>query len=453
MDAKDRRIQELELIVAAQARRIDELLARIDELERRLALNSSNSSKPPSSDGLRKKGKNRSLREVDGNKFGGQIGHKGDTLKQTDNPDISIYYDVEKCSACGRPLTDTPAITIIEKQEVDVVVKKVVTAHKASVKVCCCGKKNIAAMPEHVKAPVQYGANVRAMGVYLTNQFVAKSRIADIFRDLFQLPISDTALMAFDEECAERLAPFDTAVLESIKKADVKNLDETGMRIANKTQWVHVASTELLTHYRINQKRGSLLQGFVGTVIHDHWKPYFTLKNAQHGLCNAHHLRELKALIEIEKESWAKDMYDLLKESSRLINPPPETQRTISDKYDQIVAAGIEYHNSLGKLKLDSCKKRAGHNLLVRLRDFKTETLRFLYEAEVPFTNNLAERDLRMIKVKQKVSGSFRTEHGANAFAVNRSFISTVQKQNKNIFQYLGNIFNGTFNLNALVNA
>lgn len=451
MDAKDRRIQELELIIVAQAKRIDELLVRIDELERRLALNSSNSSKPPSSDGLRRKSKSNSLRVIDSNKFGGQIGHKGNTLKQTDNPDIVHEYDVDRCSSCGCSLAGEPATEIVEKQEIDVVVKKLVIAHKALVKVCSCGKKNTAVMPEHMKAPVQYGANVRAMGVYLTNQFIAKDRISNIFQDLFQLPISDTTLIGFDEECAEKLAPFNATVLEAIKKSAVKHLDETGIRVANKTQWTHVISTALLTHYRIDPKRGNLLTGIIGKIVHDHWKPYFTLDDVLHVLCNAHHLRELKALIEVDKETWAQDMYTLLKEASYLDFPSSIQQLEISNKYDQITAAGLEYHNGLEKFKVNSRKRRPGHNLLLRLRDFKVETLRFLYDPSIPFTNNLAERDLRMMKLKQKISGCFRTEHGAHSFAIIRSFISTVQKQCKNIFQYLSDLFNNQFDLHSLL--
>jgi len=311
MDQKDKRIHELEQLVK-------ELLARIEELERRLALNSNNSSKPPSSDGLRKSSKNRSLREIDNKKFGGQVGHKGKTLNKTDSPDVTIQYDAEICNACGSSLSNIPVIETIDRQEVDVVIKKLVTEHKASIKVCCCGRKNVGIMPECMKAPVQYGANVRAMCVYFTNQFIAKDRISDIFCNLFQLPISDTALMAFDEECANKLTLFNEVVLDAIKNAAVKHVDETGMRIAKKTEWVHVISTALLTHYRINSKRGHLLRGIIGKLVHDHWKPYFTLENVIHVLCNAHHLRELKALIEIDKEHWAQDMYDLLKGASCL---------------------------------------------------------------------------------------------------------------------------------------
>lgn len=451
MDIKDRRIQELERENAELKAQIAILMARIEELERRLALNSSNSSKPPSSDGLRKKSKNRSLRETESKKFGGQIGHKGDTLKQIDNPDIIIEYAPEKCSACGDLLKDISTAYVVERQEVDIVVEKCVTAHKSSVKLCRCGKKNTGIFPKNIKTPVQYAANVRAMGIYLTNQFVSKERISDIFRDLFQLPISDTTLMSFDEELAEKLTPFNEAVLDAIKKADIKHLDETGMRITKKTQWVHVISTALLTHYRIDPKRGSLLNGIIGKMIHDHWKPYFTIKDVIHALCNAHHLRELKALIEIDTELWAQDMYDLLKDASRLSDPPPEKQQAISDKYDQIVSAGLKYHEELGQFKPNSRKKRPGHNLLIRFRGFKRETLLFLYDADVPFTNNLAERDLRMIKLKQKISGSFRTEHGAHAFAAIRSFVSTVQKQDKNIFKYISDVFDGTFDLKTLV--
>jgi transposase len=259
--------------------------------------------------------------------------------------------------------------------------------------------------------------------------------------------------MKFDEECAEKLSSFNHAALETLKLSAIKHLDESGIRIAGKTEWIHVISNALITHYRIDAKRGALLRDIVGTVIHDHWKPYFTLKNVLHALCNAHHLRELKALIGIEKESWAQDMSDLLKHASTIEKPTIEQQQAISEKYDQIVTTGLTYHLSLEQLKVNSRKKRVGHNLLIRLRDFKTETLRFLYDPDVPFTNNLAERDIRPIKVKQKVSGGFRTREGAEIFAAIRSFISTVRKQSKNMFQYLCNVFNDCFDLNSLIPA
>jgi transposase len=450
MDAKDRRIAELERENDELKETIKSLLARIEELERRLALNSNNSSKPPSSDGLRKQSKNRSLRETGNKKFGGQVGHVGDTLKQVENPDIVKEYDSTTCAACGDSLAESPVEEVIEKQEVDVVIKKQIIAHKASIRVCKCGTKNTH-MPKHMKAPVQYSANIRAIGVYLGQQFIPKDRTSDVFRDIFGVEISDTTLMKFDEECAEKLIHFNKAALEAIKKATVKYMDESGIRIMKKTEWVHVISTALLTHYRIDPKRGSLLEGIIGKIIHDHWKPYFTLEDVLHALCNAHHLRELKALIEIEKEVWAKEMFELLKNTSRLENPTAEQQQAISDQYDQIVVKGLAHHVGLGQLKPNSTKKRVGHNLLIRLRDFKTETLRFLYDSEIPFTNNLAERDIRLVKLKQKVSGGFRTHLGAEIFVAIRSLVSTVQKQGKSIFQYLIDIFNDCFDLHSLI--
>jgi len=450
MDAKDRRIADLERENAELKETIKKLLARIEELERRVALNSNNSSKPPSSDGLRKQTKHRSLREPGNKKFGGQIGHEGDTLKQIENPDVVKEYAIATCTACGDSLEGASVEEVIEKQEVDVVIKKQIIAHKASVRVCKCGTKN-SAMPKHLKAPMQYSAKVRAIGVYLGQQFIPKDRTSDVFRDLFDIEISDTTLIKFDEECAEKLVPFNEAALEAIKRAAVKHLDESGMRIMKKTEWVHVISTALITHYRIDPKRGSLLEGIIGKIIHDHWKPYFTLEDVLHALCNAHHLRELKALIEIEKEAWAKEMFELLKNASRLESPTAEQQQAVSDQYDQIVAQGLVYHVSLGQLKPNSTKKRVGHNLLIRLHDFKAETLRFLYDSEVPFTNNLAERDIRLVKLKQKVSGGFRTHIGAEIFVAIRSLVSTVQKQGKSIFQYLIDIFNDCFDLNTLI--
>ncbi|HLJ31960.1 MAG TPA: IS66 family transposase [Candidatus Babeliales bacterium] len=451
MDKKDLRIQELERENAELKKTITKLLARIEELERRLGLNSGNSSKPPSSDGLRKASKTRSLRDSNSNKFGGQVGHKGNTLNQTDNPDATINYDPIACSACGCSLENVVETGVIEKQEVDIVLKKQVTAHKASIKICSCGKKSTGIMPEHIKAPVQFSANIRAISVYLTNQFISKSRIANLFQDLFGVTITDTTLMLFDEECAQKLTLFNDVVLDAIKKAAIKYADETGMRVAGKNEWVHLISTTLLTHYRLDEKRGSLLQGIVGKIVHDHWKPYFTLDEVIHVLCNAHHLRELRALIELDKEVWAQHMYDLLKNASKLVNPLPAQQQNISEQYDQIIEEGLKYHESLGQFKAGSRKKRPGHNLLIRLRDFKTETLRFLYDDEVPFTNNAAERDLRMVKLKQKVSGSFRKRSGAKVFLAIRSFVSTIQKQGKNILEYIKDVFNDTFDISSLV--
>lgn len=443
MDKKDLRIKELEL-------QVKKLLEKIAELERKLNSNSTNSSKPPSSDGLRKATRTKSLRDSNSNKFGGQIGHKGNTLRQTDNPDIVKNYDPINCSACGNSLENNAIQETIERQEIDIIIKKQIIAHKATVKICNCGNSNTGNMPEHMKSPVQFSNNVKAIAVYLTNQFISKSRIEKMFFDIFGVNISDTTLMKFDTECAEKLIPFYESLALAVKNASIKHADETGIRIMGKTNWLHVLCNELLTYYRVHEKRGNMLDGITGTLVHDHWKPYFTMKIV-HALCNAHHLRELKSFIEIEKELWAKELFDLLKTASQIQESSPEQQATISKKYDTILADGLKYHKSIAPLKENSIKKRPGHNLLLRLRDFKDDVLRFLYDKDVPFTNNLAERDLRMMKLRQKVSGSFRTFNGAETFAIIRSFVSTSSKQTQNIFQALFGVFNNAFDLSSLV--
>jgi transposase len=237
-----------------------------------------------------------------------------------------------------------------------------------------------------------------------------------------------------------------------VAKAAVRNLDETGFRISSKTQWLHTASTVALTHYRVSEKRGAVLTSLQGGVIvHDHFKPYFSLKDVAHALCNAHHLRELKALIDIEKEPWAKKMSRLLVTAARAVRRAAEqgqsvvaerASRRIVAVYDAIVLRGLAFHEqqpALGRRPGARGKsaRRPGHNLLVRLRDFKTEVLRFLFDFAVPFTNNQAEQDIRMMKVKMKISGGFRTQSGAETFATIRSVLSTARKQGWNLLTAL----------------
>ena len=240
-----------------------------------------------------------------------------------------------------------------------------------------------------------------------------------------------------------------------MKAAPVKHLDETGFRVGGRTQWLHIAATALLTFYRVSAKRGSLLAGVTGIVVHDHWKPYFTMPGVLHALCNAHHLRELQALIEIEKEAWARQMQSLLRRACHAANLERERDSPLRPSlierfrrcYDAITAEGIAFHEaqpplapapSKGGAKRRGRKpRRIGHNLILRLHTRKEDTLRFLTDLAVPFTNNQAEQDGRMAKLKQKISGGFRSEQGAHDFAVVRSFISTAKKQGWNVIQAL----------------
>ncbi len=298
------RIAELEKVVQQQA-------ARIAELEKRLNKNSSNSSKPPSSDGLGKPPRTTSLRENGKRNSGGQIGHKGETLKQVASPDIVKKHVVFTCPDCRCSLRSTPVISIVKRQVFDIPPPKIeVTEHQAEVKYCeCCDKTITAVFPAGVLAPVQYGEVIRSWSVYYQYQhFIPEDRLQQLFSDLYGIQLATATLTGYNRIAFDTLASFEASVLSAVKAAVVKNLDETGFRVAGKTQWLHVASTKTATYYHVSPKRKSLLDGLSGTVIHDHWKSYYNLEGVEHALCNQHHLRELKAIIEHDKEPWAQAM-------------------------------------------------------------------------------------------------------------------------------------------------
>jgi transposase len=277
---------------------------------------------------------------------------------------------------------------------------------------------------------------VKSLATYLSVQhFIPEDRLQQLFGDVFNLQLATATLARINAEVAGKLQLADEERLAMLKTAAIKHQDETGFRIAGKTEWLHVISNESATHYRVSAKRGNLLEGVSGITVHDHWKPYFTMQgDVQHGLCNAHHLRELRALVEIEKEPWAGKMCKLLRLLSRLKSPEPQLIWRAQQLYDTIVAQGLRFHEQQPRLSSRKNKRRTGHNLLLRLLARKDETLRFLTDPAVPFTNNRAEQDVRMMKVKQKISGGFRTKKGAEIFCTIRGFISTLRKQNLPLF-------------------
>ena len=270
-----------------------------------------------------------------------------------------------------------------------------------------------------------------------------------LMADLFGVNLATATIARISQDYAARCQSFVDTLREQVAKARVKHMDETGFRVGGKTQWLHIASTILLTFYRVSSKRGSLMQSVSGIVVHDHWKPYYTLSGVLHALCNAHHLRELKALVEIEKEDWARRMQRLLRVACHVTNLAREADvplkssliALIERRYDAIIAAGTAFHEAqppLGKPgKRGRQPRRVGHNLLLRLLTRKQDVLRFLTDPTVPFTNNLAEQDGRMMKVQQKVSGGFRSEHGAEDFATIRSVLSTARKQGWSLLETL----------------
>jgi transposase len=263
--------------------------------------------------------------------------------------------------------------------------------------------------------------------------------------------IAAQATLIVSRDCAARFGDFVATLRDNVASATVKHMDETGFRMSGKTQWLHVASTLWLTFYRVSARRGSLLDNVAGVVVHDHWKPYYTLKNVLHALCNAHHLRELQALVEIEKEDWAQKMRHFLRRACHASNLaheqgvalPPRFIALVERCYDAILAEGFAFHQappalvSTARKRLGRKPRRVGHNLLLRLQSRKPDVLRFLSDPAVPFTNNLAERDGRMMKLRQKISGGFRSDQGAEDFSVIRSVISTARKQGWDVLQAL----------------
>ena len=396
---------------------------RIAELERSAALDSTTSSKPPASNGLGKKSgtqrRTRSQRGKSGRPSGGQPGHKGTTLARTESPDHVVDHDPSACSGCGAPLSDADRHRApVCRQVFDVPEPRPleVTEHRAHRCLCgACATVTGAVFPDGVTAPVQYGPRITAMG----------------------------------QRTARRFEPFLAHVADVIRTAvPVKHLDETGLRIAARTRWLHVLCTPFLTVLRIGAGRGDVEKDLEGILIHDDYAAYFTLKGVRHGACNAHHLRELQALIDIEKEDWAKSMQRLLERAHRATRFSRENGRDvpaslvarISRAWARILDHAIAFHEAQPPLrtgKRGRKKRRIGHNLALRLRKHKEGCLRFLTDPRTPFTNNEAERDLRMAKLRQKISGGFRSERDAYNFARMRAAIATARKQRWNVLQTL----------------
>ena len=471
--------EELVALVKAQAAemaalkaQVAELVALVAELQRRLGLNSSNSSKPPSSDGLKKPARTGSLRSPSDRKPGGQKGHKGDTLRQVAQPDHIVDHHPAVCSHCGAALTPAMAQGYVARQVFDLPEPQslVVTAHHAHACRCThCAHVTQAAFPEGVNAPAQYGKRIAAFVVYLLHfQMLPEDRLATLMADLFGVRLCAATIANISRACARHVGGFAHMVRDLVAGAPVKHMDETGFRIAGKMQWLHVSCTALLAFFHVCAKRSGLLSQkvtVVGTIVHDHWHPYYTMKGVLHALCNAHHLRELKALIEIEKEDWARRMQILLRRACHATNlararGSPVNPRLIAlfeRRYDAVTRQGLVFHEGLPPLESAASRKsskrrgrqprRTGHNLLIRLTSRKEDVLRFLHDPTVPFTNNEAERDVRMMKLRQKISGGFRSPEGAIDFATIRSFLATARKQGWNIINAL------TSDQNALTQA
>ena len=442
-----------------QLKVIAALEQRIDALERQAALNSKTSSRPPSSDGLKKppaQKRTQSLRDKSDRKTGGQPGHKGETLRQSATPEHVINHYPEICDACGAVLLARMAEKAVVRQVVDLPAPPPPEVTEHRVHQCRCGQCDAVTrgvFPEGVSGPVQYGSRVAGIASYLqTYHCIPQERLSLVLSDLFGLSAVSATLARLIGRTADRLQPFAKVVCEGLSgpQVAVKHLDETGLRVAGKTQWLHVICSPLLSHFRVSPRRGDLLTGVCGLVVH--WAPYFKMEGVQHVLCNAHHLRELQALIVIEKEPWATEMKAFLLEVKTLadtrtddITVDGDVMRDLLQRYDEILTQAMDFHAAQPPLQTISNagirrgrpKRRTGHNLALRLQKRKAEVIRFLTEPNVPFTNNEAERDLRMGKVRQKVSGCFRVVRGGEIFCTLRTVTCTARKQGWSVIETL----------------
>jgi transposase len=439
----------IELILAFQER-VAQLEQRLQALEGRLAQNSSNSHQPPSSDGLKKpRAKSRSLRTRSGRKPGAQPGHPGQTLQRVQTPDHTQVHKLSVCPQCSKGgLNRQPVLDYQSRQVFDLPPRPLeVTEHRAEIKSCPhCGAQVRAQFPSGVRAPVQYGPRFQSLMVYLNQQqLLPYDRLARLCEDLFGQPLSAGTLVAANERVFAQLEPFAQVLVKQVPQAPVVHLDESGLRVGGTLHWLHVASTAELTFYGVHPKRGTEAMdalGIIGAcrqwVVHDHWKPYFSYGECWHALCNEHLLRELKFLWEEQREVWARQLSDLLLALHRRRQqhgPFGERQfKRALKKYRTVVRRGRYRHPRLTSGQGHRAQSKAA-NLLDRLEDFDWSILAFLWDQRVPFTNNQGEQDIRMIKVRQKISGCFRTLHGAHVFCRIRSYLSTCRKQGHNLWE------------------
>ncbi|MGO9891856.1 MAG: IS66 family transposase [Solirubrobacteraceae bacterium] len=441
---------ELEALVAQQARRIAELEALVAELRARLDQNSRNSSKPPSSDGYAKPPaeRKRSLRRRSGRKPGGQPGQAGHHLERREDPDRAVLHRVERCECCGRDLSEAPIVESQSRQVFDLPEMPALECveHWIQKRRCDCGHATSSTFPEGVTAPACYGPRIRALGIYLVSyQHLPYERAAEILTEWANAPISVGTLQAFVAQGAEGLQEFLREIRSQLGAAEVAHFDETGGRMEGRLGWIHSASTDTRTLLVAHRKRGvaamfdaGVLPSFRGVAVHDGWAPYRNFTEAKHALCGAHHLRELTAAHE-QGQPWALGMSCLLLDTKDAVDRakaagrkrlPSTALAELHASYRAVIELGYEENRGLAAQGDGPQPKRTkAQNLLLRLDEREPEVLRFAHDFRVPFDNNLSERDLRMIKLQQKISGCWRTRQGAERFLAIRSYLSSARKQ------------------------
>jgi transposase len=459
-----------EAVVALVEQLQAQLLAltdRVAVLEARAAKDSHNSQQPPASDGLGRR--TRSLRQKSGKKPGGQPGHPGSTLRWSEDPDRIVVHAPGCCAQCGTPLAEGTERGGERRQVVDLPALRLeVTEHRALQRVCPhCQATTQAPFPPPVTQPLQYGPGIRALAVYLTQyQLLPWERASELLADLFGQAPGEGSLATFLAACFARLEPLEAAIRAAIRAAPVVQMDETGARIAGKTRWLHYAGTPTLALYTWPGKRGregieavGVLPEFAGTRVHDAWAPYLSYPGA-YALCNAHLLRELTFVAEQTQQQWASELADLLRALNAAVAQaraagqtalPATVRQAFESRYRELVAAGLAQNPAPASTgKRGRPKQSPAKNLLDRLATHREAVLAFLHDFAIPFDNNLAERDLRMMKVQQKISGGFRTPVGASHFCRIRGFIVTLRKNGCHVLTGLRDVFAGSPSLPAL---
>ena len=451
-------------LVTKLLERLSTLESRVEDLEGRISKTSRNSSKPPSGDGFGKRTK--SLRIKSKKPSGGQPDHQGSTLEWCNEVDEVEVHPVDACSECGASLSGVPVEEVLSRQVFDIPpIELRVTEHHVEVK-CCpdCGVQSQGTFPAHVSNVVQYGPRLKGIMVYLMEgQLLPAQRTCEVLNDLLGVKVSEGTLYNTKAQCFEHLAPIEQDIQQTLFKSTVAHFDETGMRVNGRLWWLHVACTSGLTYYFVHPKRGqaamdemAILPDFAGKAIHDGWKSYAGY-DCEHFLCNAHHLRELQFILERHGQWWAYHLSLLLTtilgqvqsaKAQGQTGLAPEQRHAFEARYAAILEQGFEV-NPMPIPLPDAPKKRGRpkrsppRNLLERLCSQQAAVLGFMNDFEVPFDNNQAERDLRMMKLNQKISGCFRSDDGAKMFCRIRGYLSTLRKQDRNLLNALIGLFSG----------
>jgi len=434
--------------IAQMQQQLKLLSEQVQALQEQLKKDSHNSHLPPSSDRFHRQPK--SLRQKSGKKAGGQPGHPGTTLMLSATPDRVIVHAVEQCVHCQRDLRAIESLQVERRQVIDLPPKRVLVIEHQAQQKCCPGCQQIssAPFPENVSAPGKSGAAFGAVGVYLVQQqLLPYERACEVMQDLLGPTMSEGTLQTLVQRCAECLSPVEEQIKAALSQADVLHQDETGLYVAGKRHWMHVSATEQLTHYAVHAKRGhealdaiGILADFHGVSVHDGWQSYWRYA-CQHGLCNVHHLRELIFLHEVLQQIWAGQMKELLLDMKSAVEQARSEGRQglhpleVQDwktRYQALLQDGYLANPPdppLATPQKGRRKQSPTRNLLDRLSTHQDAVLAFLENFAVPFDNSLAERDIRMVKVQQKVSGCFRSVAGAHAFCRIRGYLSTLRKQ------------------------